>query len=83
MRRIVVLGGYGAFGGRVAERLAREPGIEVIVAGRSLERAQTFAAGLAPTARAKIAPARIDGRALAAGELAALRPFVLINASGP
>lgn len=83
MRRIVVLGGYGAFGGRVAERLAREPGIEVIVGGRSLERAQAFAAGLAPTARAKIATARIDGETLTARELAALRAFVLINASGP
>jgi len=83
VHRVLVLGGYGAFGSRVAERLARQSGIELIVAGRSLERAQVFAAGLARTARAKMTPARIDGGAVTAGELAALRPFVVINASGP
>ena len=36
LKRVLVLGGYGAFGGRVAERLARAPGIEVVIAGRSL-----------------------------------------------
>ena len=38
LQRVLVLGGYGAFGGRVAERLARVPGIEVIVAGRARPR---------------------------------------------
>ena len=83
MRRILVLGGYGTFGARAAERLAREGGIELIIAGRSLAAAEAHAAALAKTGRAKIAPARLDASALTAGELAALRPDVLINASGP
>lgn len=83
MRRALVLGGYGAFGGRVAERLAREDGIEVMVAGRSLERAEAFARELGRTARAKITAARLDGAETGAAQLAALQPVVLINASGP
>ena len=53
MQRVLVVGGYGAFGGLAAERLARMAGIEVIVAGRSGEKAQAFAAGLARRARAR------------------------------
>jgi saccharopine dehydrogenase-like NADP-dependent oxidoreductase len=83
VQRILLLGGYGAFGARIAERLAREPGLELIVAGRSLQRATEFAGGLAKSARAKITPARFDGTQLAAAELKALRPLLVINASGP
>jgi hypothetical protein len=83
VRRVLVLGGYGVFGGRIAERLAREPGIEVIIAGRSSERAGELAARLAKDARAKITSARLDGMQLAAGDLAELGPLVVINASGP
>ena len=44
MSRILVLGGYGAFGGRLSRRL-RDAGHEVIVAGRSLDKARRFCAG--------------------------------------
>jgi NAD(P)-dependent dehydrogenase (short-subunit alcohol dehydrogenase family) len=83
VQRVLLLGGYGAFGGRIAERLAREPGVEVIVAGRSLERAVEFAARMQKGARARLTPARLDGMQVAASELAALRPVLVINASGP
>jgi saccharopine dehydrogenase-like NADP-dependent oxidoreductase len=83
VRRVLLLGGYGAFGGRIAERLAREPDIEVIIAGRSLERASEFAARLQSSARARITPLRLDGTQVAADDLAALRPLLVINASGP
>jgi len=45
--RILVIGGYGAFGARVSERLAHEPGLEVIVAGRREDAAAAYAAQLA------------------------------------
>ena len=83
MGRVLVLGGYGTFGARAAERLARQGGIEIIVAGRSLAAAETHAALLARTARAKVTPARLDASRIGAREIAELRPDVLINASGP
>jgi hypothetical protein len=81
--RVLVLGGYGAFGARVAERLAREAGLELIVAGRSLERAELFARRLAGTARATVIPACLDAGRASALDLQRLAPGVLVNASGP
>ena len=73
VQRVLVLGGYGAFGGRVAERLAREPDVELIVAGRSLERARRACrTARSKGARAKIMPARLDADAYH-GERAARR----------
>ncbi len=83
MRRVLVLGGYGAFGARVAERLAREDGLELVVAGRSLERAEEFARRLAATAHASIVPACLDAGKITACELTPWKPDLLINASGP
>ncbi len=83
MGRILVLGGYGTFGARAAERLAGEGGIELVLAGRSLEAAEAHAALLAKTARAKVTSVRLDAARLRAGDLAAIAPDVLINASGP
>jgi hypothetical protein len=82
-QRVLVLGGYGAFGGLVAARLARVPGIEVLVAGRSEAKAQAFAARLAPQAKAEVRSLRLDAGAVSASTLGALRPAVLINATGP
>ena len=56
MQRVLVLGGYGAFGGLAAERLARVAGIEVIVAGRSGAKAESFAARRAAEMRAISVP---------------------------
>lgn len=83
MGRVLVLGGYGTFGARAAERLAREGDIELILAGRSLASAEAHAALLARAAHAKITPARLDATRLDAQEIAALEPDVVINASGP
>ena len=60
MPAILIVGGYGAFGLKVAERLAREAGIEVILAGRSASRAQAAAADLARNSLAAIGHAAID-----------------------
>jgi uncharacterized protein YbjT (DUF2867 family) len=35
--RILILGGYGTFGGRLAQLLAGEEGLTLVVAGRSRE----------------------------------------------
>ncbi len=83
MQRVVVLGGYGAFGGRVAERLARVAGIELIIAGRREEQARAFAARLATRAQAKVAGMGLDAADIPAAVLGDILPAVLINATGP
>jgi saccharopine dehydrogenase-like NADP-dependent oxidoreductase len=44
--KTIVLGGYGNFGARICRALAGNPNIELVVAGRSVERAAEFAAEL-------------------------------------
>jgi N-acetyl-gamma-glutamylphosphate reductase len=40
--KVLILGGYGTFGGRLARLLADEERITLIVAGRSMARAEAF-----------------------------------------
>ncbi len=82
MHRVLILGGYGAFGGRAAERLARVPGIELTLAGRSRDKAEAFAAALAREARARVIPAALDGAKIGIDDLLQRKPAVLINATG-
>jgi hypothetical protein len=81
--KILIVGGYGAFGRRAAERLGREADLEIIIAGRSLDKAAAAVAGLQSVARAKLSAAVFDAVAPDAAALAALAPAVVINASGP
>ena len=76
MTRILVLGGYGGFGGRISHRLARA-GHEVIVAGRSRGKAAGFCVG-----NAGLIPAQLNRDAIGEG-LARWRPSVVVDASGP
>ncbi|HYI40612.1 MAG TPA: DUF4166 domain-containing protein [Allosphingosinicella sp.] len=75
MKRIFVLGGYGNFGGRIAERGAAA-GFEMLVAGRSVERAEAFCAG-----RERLVAVDLDPSL--AETLERLRPFALVDAAGP
>jgi NAD(P)-dependent dehydrogenase (short-subunit alcohol dehydrogenase family) len=75
--RILVIGGYGGFGGRLVRRLLAG-GHEILVAGRSAEKAAAFCAGLA---RAEpVAADRANGIGMA---LARHRPDLVIDAAGP
>ncbi|HEX5183775.1 MAG TPA: DUF4166 domain-containing protein [Allosphingosinicella sp.] len=76
MSRILVIGGYGGFGARLCRRLAAA-GHELLVAGRSLDRAAAFAATL-PRAQ----PLALDRAAIAA-RLPALEADLAIDAAGP
>ena len=44
---VLILGGYGAFGGRLAKLLSAEERLTLILAGRSADRARLFCKGLA------------------------------------
>src|SRR5258708_1857412 len=80
-RRILILGGYGVFGGRLARLLAGEPRLTLIIAGRSLEKARAFCAGLPPGAQ--IIAAFFDREGDVGAQLSALRPDLVVDASGP
>lgn len=79
MGRILVIGGYGGFGARVATLLG-EAGHEVIVAGRDRAKADEFCRrhpGLA------LRPLALDRARDLAGPLSAERPWLVIDAAGP
>ena len=44
--KILILGGYGTFGGRLAHLLAEEKRLTLILAGRSIQKAKRFCEGL-------------------------------------
>lgn len=82
MSGVLVLGGYGSFGGRVCELLARSPELTVFVAGRRAAKAaqavrRIGGSSLRPVALDRDAPDSI------AAFLKAERPKVVIDAIGP
>jgi saccharopine dehydrogenase-like NADP-dependent oxidoreductase len=77
------MGGYGAFGARAAERLARAPGVAVTIAGRSGEKAAAFADLLNRTAKTLVAATRLDAATATAADIRATGASVVVNASGP
>src|SRR6185312_15634434 len=86
--RVLIIGGYGTFCGRLADLLVPEarpissllpdPRLTLIIAGRSLEKARAFCAG-----RAGLEPATFDRDGDLDAQLAALKPDIVIDASGP
>ncbi|HQV03005.1 MULTISPECIES: saccharopine dehydrogenase NADP-binding domain-containing protein [unclassified Novosphingobium] len=79
--RILILGGYGNFGGYVARALASDPAITLIIAGRSLAKAQAFAATLAAANPAEATALDID--VISAATLAPLKADLVIHTVGP
>lgn len=81
---VLVLGGYGNFGGRISRTLARSPGLRVIIAGRQAHKAERLAAELKAQGAPDVHGARFD---VAAPDLAArLRRTgadVVVHACGP
>jgi hypothetical protein len=83
MPRILIVGGYGAFGARAAERLARSGCLELVIAGRNLAAASAFAAQLATRHECAVSSAVIDAATATPAMLRATGALVVINASGP
>ena len=77
MRKVLLLGGYGTFGRRMAPRLVAA-GFEVLVAGRSQAKAHAFCAG-----RPGLTALRLDRDEGMDAALAEHRPFALVDAAGP
>ncbi len=79
--KILVVGGYGIFGGRLIELLENEERLTLVVAGRSLETAQKFCQAHVH-AKACLVPALFD-REKPTLHLADLKPHLVVDASGP
>ena len=79
--RVLILGGYGTFGGRLARLLADETRLTLVIAGRSPSQAEAFCAAV-PTQPIMV-PAMFDRDGDADAQLAALAPDVVVDASGP
>lgn len=75
--RVLIVGGYGVFGGRLAQLLRKDVDIELLIAGRSLRKARAFCrkhGGI---------PARFDRDGMLLAQLHALGPQVVVDAAGP
>ncbi|QWT21486.1 DUF4166 domain-containing protein [Bacillus sp. NP157] len=77
---ILILGGYGVFGGRLAELLSDLDGLELLVCGRDLAKATDFCRRY--EGRARVRAMRVDRRDMA-HVLATERPGLVVDASGP
>lgn len=74
---VLIVGGYGVFGGRLARLLLARGGLRVLVAGRSLEAARAFCAQHGGEAL------QLDRDGDLASVFARERPFVVVDAAGP
>lgn len=75
--RVLILGGYGNFGSYIARRLAGDPNVLLLIAGRSLAKAEALAGEIGAEAF------EIDIAGDLGGALAAARPDVVIHTVGP
>lgn len=78
--KILILGGYGVFGGRLAELLADMSSLEILVCGRSRARAEAFCT--AWRGQAQLRPLMLDRRDIA-DALRIHKPDLVVDASGP
>jgi len=78
--KILILGGYGVFGGRLAELLSDSAELTLLISGRSAQKAQLFCERHQRVAR--MLPVAAD-RADIVSVLQQQRPDVLVDASGP
>jgi Domain of unknown function (DUF4166)/Saccharopine dehydrogenase NADP binding domain len=79
--KIIIIGGYGVFGGRLSQLLATDERLTLFIAGRSLNAATAFCNSLAAGA---IKQALVFDRDKNLEEqLRAIRPDLVVDASGP
>jgi saccharopine dehydrogenase-like NADP-dependent oxidoreductase len=83
MQRVVICGGYGTFGLRAAERLGRDPNLEIILAGRNRTAAEAACTDLQPRVAAKLSAMQLDATNPELAALRGLAPAVIYNTSGP
>jgi hypothetical protein len=79
--RVLILGGYGTFGARLARLLVKDRRVSLLIAGRSRVKAQALCDRLDGPAERE--PVVFDRDRDPAAALARTRPQVLVDAAGP
>ncbi|WP_049735340.1 SDR family oxidoreductase [Rhizobium ecuadorense] len=91
---LLIIGGYGTFGGRLARLLGDEPRLRLLIGGRSLEKADDFVADLrspkdgseglgSSNLGASLQAVRFDRDGDLSEQLMRLQPDLVVDASGP
>lgn len=79
--KVLILGGYGTFGGRLAHLLMDEALLTLLIGGRSPDKARNFCAMLGGSVEAM--PVTFDRESGVEAQLRALAPDIIVDASGP
>ncbi len=79
--RVLIVGGYGNFGSYIAKSLADDPAIQLLIGGRSREKASRFIASLKTANSAE--PHAIDIDRNLGAALARIDPPLVIHTTGP
>ena len=84
MKTVLVLGGYGNFGKRIVENLCDIEPLNIVIAGRSLAKANQLISTLQANTKAILSGLAIDiFSADFAQQLKQISPFLVIHTSGP
>jgi hypothetical protein len=81
VQKILILGGYGTFGRRLAQLLTNNSQLTLVIAGRSLAKAQRLCAEL--LSLGTVIPAELDRARDVEPQLRAIAPDLVVDASGP
>src|SRR5436305_6860084 len=81
VQRVLILGGYGTFGRRLAQLLPDDSRLTLVIAGRSLAKAQRLCAELLSVC--KVIPVELDRARDLEPRLRAIAPDLVVDASGP
>jgi Domain of unknown function (DUF4166) len=79
--RVLILGGYGTFGGRLATLLADDARLTLLIAGRSAAKAAAFCTAL--SAKATLVPHVFDRDGDVAAQLQGAEANIVVDATGP
>ena len=79
--RVLIVGGYGTFGGRLAELLCRDEALSLVIAGRSESGARAFCRDLPPGASREALA--LDRDRDVEGAIREAAPDIVVDASGP
>lgn len=85
VRKVLILGGYGNFGKRIAKNLSELKDIVIFIAGRNLKRAEAFCQELSLSdINATLTPVKMDiFSPTLVDELQSLSPDLVIHTGGP
>ena len=81
IKRVLIIGGYGNFGSFITRALAQENNIHIIIAGRSINKADKLAQEI--NAINKIETIDIDINNDLSNKLNIIKPDIIIHTSGP